>query len=34
MDNFMRIAIAGDKLFARTLVGVSAAAIMFVIFAL
>ena len=34
MDNFMRTGIEGDKLFARSLVGLSAAAIMFVIFAL
>jgi len=34
MDNFMRTSIQGDKLFVRSLVGLSAAAAMFVIFAL
>ena len=34
MDNFMRTSIQGDKLFVRSLVGLSAAAVMFVIFAL
>jgi len=34
MDNFMRTSIEGDKLFHRALVGLSAAATMFVIFVL